>query len=442
MSSAVTPMSGAAVNRPPAPPSYGPQWVMFFLLLIGGFVFHKVSEHMAFKHVQMVRNYQGQGSTWYMILRMPEIPSAMKDVEKAQRILSARLHVLRREGFTPVLLSDIQRQATKGTPLPSRPVVIVFDPGHRHTFDTLSPVLKEKKVPAVWLTDGEVLDNADRRYVSRHATRLMVKSGLWDVGLYQQGKPLVIENHEIGNWTLSEKSEDVWSASAGVFAINSVDSLKGLSRLNVNSNWTTDEFIDRVLAELPVEGPVRLTARQIRNHLWGLSQALDVPSRPTFTLESNLEKRGNTVSWLGTRGLYDGELTLNVADLSGEAWLLLRSDENLGESVRIGFAEGAAFLEQETDHRSKRLAAAPAEGVGIIGRPFTATVQLNGPQVVLFVNGRKVLTYNDLQLNHSDHGVIRFTVYDKLRGTAQASGVAMTFAPRPAQKQQGASNPS
>jgi hypothetical protein len=422
-------MDGATVRRH-TPPSYGPQWAIFFLLVIAGITIQKVNERIAFKHVQMVRNYEGQGSPWFMVLRMPEIPSAVKDVDVAQRALLARLHVLQREGFHPVLLSDIHRHITKGTPLPSRPVVIVWDPGHRHTFDMLSPVIKGKKVPAVWLTDGGALDNSDRRYVSKHATRLMVKSGLWDVGVYHEGKPVQIHNHEEGVWTFADKPEQAWASAAGVFAVNPATSLQGLNRLNVNSNWSANEFIDRVLAELPVEGPVKLSARQIRNHQWGLSVPATAPAPPTFTLESNLEKRGNTISWLGTRGLYDGDLTITMQDLSGEAWLLLRSDEHLGESVRVGFTENLVLLEQEQQHFSRRLTAASAPGVGILNTPFTSKITMDGTRIAIDVNGKRVLNYDGLQPNQSKQGVMRITVYDKLRGTARAAGVAMAFNPR------------
>src|SRR5262249_15227164 len=157
----------------------------------------------------------------------PEVPSSTDEVDLIQRSFARRLDTLEREGFHPVLLSDVHRHLTQGAGLPSKPVVLVFDPGHRHTFDTLQPILKQRHCPAVWLTDEEALQNGDRRYISNHTARRMAQSNLWDVGIYQSGRGLVIHNLTAGAWTVNGDRHAVWSPLAGTSGYNAADRLRG-----------------------------------------------------------------------------------------------------------------------------------------------------------------------------------------------------------------------
>lgn len=418
-------MESRSLHVPPPPPSYAPQWFLLFLIVTGILGYRWAAERHAFQHVSETRTIAApEGSDWYMVLRMPEIPSAVTDVEATQSTFRARLDALKREGFHPVLLSHIYRHLKKGAGLPSKPVVLVFDPGHRHTFDMLSPVLKQMKVPAVWMTDGEALDHGDRRYVSRHATKQLVRSGLWDVGFYNEKGAVEIQNADEGVWTLAGDRNDVWAPSAGVFAYNPASQIQHLNRLNVNSTWSRDELVDRVMAEIPVRAPIRLAVRSIRNHLWGVPEPLSSPAKP-FTLESDLEKRSTTVAWLGAEGVQDASIQIRAQHIVGELWVLMRSDENQGESIRIGFAKGMAMVDQEENHQVRRLAATGLSEAGSVN----ATIRLQGTQLLLTMNGRPVVTLTSLKPARSKHGVVRLSVYDKLRGTARADQIDATLTP-------------
>src|SRR5437016_621518 len=118
-------------------PSYAFHWLALFAMVAVAIVYHRAVERANFRNLHIIRTAENQDSNWYLVLRMPEIPSAVTDVEATQKILLERIEALRREGFHPILLSDVHRHIEKGVGLPSKPVVLLFDPGHRHTYDML-----------------------------------------------------------------------------------------------------------------------------------------------------------------------------------------------------------------------------------------------------------------------------------------------------------------
>ncbi|NDJ86455.1 MAG: polysaccharide deacetylase family protein [Chloroflexi bacterium] len=66
---------------------------------------------------------------------------------------------LRQHEYTALTLSQAFQKATKGEPLPQRPVVISFDDGYRDNYTTAFPMLKQYDLTAtIFLVTGQIGD--------------------------------------------------------------------------------------------------------------------------------------------------------------------------------------------------------------------------------------------------------------------------------------------
>ena len=62
--------------------------------------------------------------------------------------LEAHFHFLKREGYTPILLSDLLAFLEKGTVLPEKPVLITFDDGYKDNYTVMYPLLEQYEMKA------------------------------------------------------------------------------------------------------------------------------------------------------------------------------------------------------------------------------------------------------------------------------------------------------
>src|SRR5436309_3298425 len=81
-----------------------------------------------------------------------------------------------------MLLSEVSWRLNHGRGVPEKTVVLVFDPGHRQTYQIVKPILAQHHWPAVWLTNGSAMKRGHREYVTYHTAEKMRASGWWDVG--------------------------------------------------------------------------------------------------------------------------------------------------------------------------------------------------------------------------------------------------------------------
>lgn len=352
----------------------------------------------------------GYLADWFWIVRLPEVPVHAALTEVAQRRLHHWLDGLERAGFSPILLAPALERLSKGQRLPDNSIVLVFDPAYRHTVESMTPVLRQRRWPAVWLMPREPLRQADRRFLNPHASDALAREGLWERRIVDA--PL-------------------WPAGGGKQALNQDgQALRQLNRLDVNARWTRQELVNRLLAEAPLREPSWLTSRSIGPTRWGLveRQSQIAAESAGFSLRVPIDRRSARVSWLGTRGNRDVDLRLDVHSLTGELWIWLRSDEAAGESVRVAFTNGRAVLEQESSHAVRVITASAVPGLRQPGT-FSASLRLEGSRIQVNVNGIRALSWDRLDLPQSAVGLTRLIVYDKVMGGGGAERIRISAAP-------------
>lgn len=363
---------------------------------------------------------------WFFALRMPEVGPADADAATAAARVDAWLQALRREGFRPVRLAEALERVRRGEGLPEKSVAVLFDPGTRRTHEVLSPVLARHRWPAAWLTEGKALRRKDRRYVSLREARAMARSGWWDVGLKEARPERIALLGRPRDPLIVAPEGGLWADRDGKYALNAGD-FQRVRRLNVNLAWSEQELLDRLMSEKPLTGPARLGLRRIQDMRWGVVEDLSKDDAG-FELAAPADRRGDAVYWLGTRGVRDLRVDVQVDALMGELWLLLRSDEKSGESVRVAFTDGKVILEEERDGARNVVGVAAVAG---LRQPasFAASVRLSGGRLEVWMGGHPVASADQLGVAGAPDAVARLMIYEKVLGAARAESVRLTAAP-------------
>ncbi len=408
-------MKATATTHPVQPDNFTPQWVLTFLL-IGGISYGVWNYHKT-RDIQIIPTpalalSPGDSANWFFVLRMPEVFDHKTQTEIAQKRLLHWLPALKQAGFQPIRLSEAQQRLREGQLLPDKSIVIAFDPGYRHTDEALTPIFDQLRWPVTWFSPRSALKEGNTHYLSQRRAEELQKQYGWDVVVYPDG-------------------QSPWVSGNGKAALNHSTSQAVLHRLNVDATWTKQELINRLLAERPLREPSYLSIREIRSQQWGMVIPVrDSPNEPAFKFELPVEKRGAWLSWPGTRGVNDLSLKMDVSALTGELWLILRSDNQLGQGLRIAFANGRVLVEEERNHQRSVLAWSAVPALRQPGS-FTAEVELVGSRLAIVINGLARLTIPHLPAFTGQEGVIRAAIYDKITGAAQVGSVKILATPLP-----------
>lgn len=92
-----------------------------------------------------------------------------------------QLQMLKKHGFTPIGLDEIQAAARTGQKLPPKPVLLTFDDGHADNYENLFPLLKKHNVKAVIFLITRYIGQ-EKGYMSWDQVRQMQQSGLVQFG--------------------------------------------------------------------------------------------------------------------------------------------------------------------------------------------------------------------------------------------------------------------
>jgi len=405
--------------------SYFRQWVIFFLLMAGVAAFYWHETHLNRSRPVPAPTTSPEMRNWFYLLRMPEV-QIHSDIRSSQKQMSKWIEALEKEGFHFLLLSEVLSDIQNGIALPEKTAVILFDPGFRRTSDTYKPVLTRMNVPAVWLTNGKAIELKDKRYVSQHVVSVMRESGLWDVGFYSPDAPVSVQTKDHHTFVLGARSP--WKQDAGHFALNRGPLGEPLDRLNVNAKWTEEDLVNRLLVERPVQGPTILSLQQIQGRNWGIGMDIDSTRDTRFTLRAPADKRSGSFYWLGTLGLNDVHLRIEVKSLIGEMRILLRSDPVTGEDVSVVLGRGKVAVEQTRNFKAETLATVPCPDI-TPNIPFTALLAIKGRELAVAVNDHPLVALDSLSLPTSNKGMIRLVVQDSLTGVGEARSVRMICTP-------------
>jgi hypothetical protein len=197
---------------------------------------------------------------------------------------------------------------------------------------------------------------------------------------------------------------------------------KALNRLYVPLSWTGDQLVYSLLAEIPIQKRAQLTYRKLYRRFAGMAieNAPGGTTPPPFNLEPDLESHASTLSWPGTRGIANMQLHFKTASWVGEMWLMLQSETEKRQSIRVGFKEGVVMV--RADHLADRPLAVhklPRLERG----PLDAWLRVQNQVLTLRINGRLLPPIDLLQVEAPKEGLVQFYIQDKVRGTAQAAGV-------------------
>lgn len=415
-----------------APEQYARHWAVFWCLVAALAAWAAIASREPSFPLNVPQAAPAQGVEWFLVVKIPEATSEDIPIDTTRAQFAGWLQALERAGFRPMALSTVLAWLDQGRPLPQKTLVLLFRPGYRRTYEVLAPVLAEHGYPAVWLTDRDALRRGDHRYLSSHAIRKMRASKRWDLAWFDGRsvlpgqKTLAVELEGAGSGqplrglTLSPQIGDV--------ALNTREATGVLRQLNVHPTWTTQELVDRLLVEAPVEGPSHLTARQIGVRPWGVAISADGMERPqAFTLRASLQGRVASVSWPSTKGKNDFQLYLQIPSGMGDVWVLLRSDRVTRQGVRLGFVDGGFVVEQELNGRRTRLTAVARPGA--TATPLKATMVLIGDHLELSVDDQPAVHVALHTAPPQSSGMVEFVVADRVRGAAVVQSARVLFAP-------------
>ena len=281
------------------------------------------------------------------MLRMPAISAQYESGIDTMKVrYGLWLDTLRQAGFHPMKLSDVIHRLQTGAGVPEKTVVLIFDPGLRRTYRLVAPILAAHQAPAVWLSNERAMSHGHREYVTYHAADQMVKSGWWDVGYTQDDGTIRVKSRDYADLQLGDAQHPAWSPISGGMALNKGKSLTLLSRLNVNSDWTEQDLLNRIRVEEPVEGRVFLSKAPVQNLVWGVTTDRDADPDSRFNLQVASHKRGLVLDWFGTRGIADSRVQAEGRALIGDFTMRLRWDEERGSGINILLSKDQLFIQE------------------------------------------------------------------------------------------------
>lgn len=359
---------------------------------------------------------------WFFILRLPEAPVDKTAQALYRQRVESWLEALKVAQFQPLFLSDALQRLAKGDLLPTRSVVVVFDPGMRRTYEVIDPVLQSHHWPATWLTSHDVLASPDTTYVSRHVARQMKKTGRWEMAYYDSARHAFSIDPDSEGVPEPWRPALLWSPLIRGLALNRTRQGGPLNSLDISLSMTGARLVDMLLAELPLKHQAVLTLHASGSRLLG--RVIELPAEslpPAFDFETLPEERHRSVLWPGTRACRNAEIQFNVLSWAGDLWLQLRQSASSKGGVRVGFKENTVMVQYTDEQGMEQFF---RWNVPDLERgPLQAKIFLINEQLKLSVNGE---SFPEIQLPpvpNWQEGTLELHVQDRVRGIAQASDV-------------------
>lgn len=134
--------------------------------------------------------------------------------------LEAQFNYLLKEGYSPILLSELINYVRSGKPLPPKPVVITFDDGYRDNYTVMYPLLEKYGikaniflVPAFLQQEHKPEDSGGGQYLQLSDINAMNKQ-LVEFGLHSY-------NHKsYKTLTAEEADKDIVESKAALITMN------------------------------------------------------------------------------------------------------------------------------------------------------------------------------------------------------------------------------
>jgi hypothetical protein len=401
--------------------TYGRQWLVL-LAIISIFTFLYVYATRLPSHTVPTPSSDATQARWFLLLRMPAITSQYESgIDTMQQRYGDWLQTLSDAGFRPILLSEALAKLNKGETIPANSVVLVFDPGFRRTFDLVSPILTRHGWSAVWMTPTQEMDRGHREYVTYHKARQMLGSGNWDVGYIRADGSVSLRDRN-KNDILLGKGGSPWAVTAGGLALN--QGITTLQRLNVISDWTPADLLNRVRVEVPIDEPRYLTLGAVQNLEWGVTST----EPASMTLAAPLHRRGTQIAWFGARHRPDYALELSLERLTGNLALRLRWNDLRETGLIVRVTNKNIVIMNKEPHQTITLASLPHRGI-TAAHPLALHLHLQGSTLELTVKDQKPFSLTLPESAPKESGLFQAYLYDAIKGSARAENLTLRLTP-------------
>jgi len=179
--------------------------------------------------------------------------------------LAEHLEALRAAGFEPVSLRRVAEAYQGESPLPERPVLLTFDGGHLSTYETVDPLLRALRWPAVMFVDTRLQERRDATYVYWDRLQRMVDSGVWDLGSMGQWpedanaverelrgqRVLAVARGAAAGPPAAHGAAPLLAFENGVFGVNGARTdRQRLVRIHAPASWTGRELVERLTSSM------------------------------------------------------------------------------------------------------------------------------------------------------------------------------------------------
>lgn len=134
----------------------------------------------------------------YHKIGVPPAGSQLGKLWVSPEMLRKQMDYLKSNGYQPITFREIYAFWDKGTPLPSKPVVITFDDGYENNHSAAFPILKEFGFPATIFIVVYTVEGDNRWHDPKSETRiamlswkqiLELRDGGWEIGSHTLNHP-------------------------------------------------------------------------------------------------------------------------------------------------------------------------------------------------------------------------------------------------------------
>ena len=335
-----------------------------------------------------------------------------------------QLSALKSAGYTPVSLHELEAFYREGTPLPDRPVLLMFDGVQRESTEIADAALASQGFHGIAFADVDALSTSNIDLVSTHRLRQMVDSGRWAIGIAScnraesqgEGAPVTLSleslrkaREQLGRWTghpvsaascerfLGEGKDEqgAWrkmmadaSLAIGFVVANPGanyvdDSPYELRRLRVSRDWKGEDLLTVLDARVPKKSQFHDDFdRAAPSPSWIVDRGELTIDKGALQFAARPGDNGALLTLAGSERWADAEVEVGVDRVSdGQLWVSLRSTQ--GAFVRLGVVSGRAVLQQLDSHGE-------THDMGSRDLPkgrYTLKLQLMGARAIASVDG-------------------------------------------------------
>lgn len=149
-----------------------------------------------------------------VVLAFDRVSDRGADVHLDPAVLRGHLDDLRREGFQPITLGELDAFYHRAQLLPAKPVLLTFDFGYLETYAAADPLLRAMGWRAVMFLVSNRQERRDPAFIYWDRAQRMVDSGVWEIGAqgHLSHDPIPIDDRGAAGSFLADRK---WLTYAG-----------------------------------------------------------------------------------------------------------------------------------------------------------------------------------------------------------------------------------